>query len=308
MRGALIPPAGGAGLGLRRPLLDALLALAPASGPEAVPDFLEIAPENWIGVGGRYSRGLRRAAERWPIWLHGLSLDIGGPRPLDVELLARIQDLRRTLADAGGALPPYSEHLSYCADDGHLYDLLPIPFTGEAVRYVAARVREAQDRLGERIALENSSYYVALGSGVALGNGVALGHGAVPGQELTELEFIKAVLAEADCELLLDVNNLYVNSVNHGYDPRIFLHELPAERVRYLHLAGHYPDVDDDGAPLLVDTHGAAVIEPVWALLAETYRLCGPLPTLLERDFNCPPLAELLTELAAIGAAQGEAG
>lgn len=285
MRGAL-SPSGGAGLGLRRPLLDAVLESTPAVSP----DFLEIAPENWIGVGGRYGRGLRRAAERWPIWLHGLSLDIGGPRPLDVELLARIQDLRRVLAGPGGALPPYSEHLSYCADDGHLYDLLPIPFTGEAVHYVATRVREVQDRLGERIALENSSYYVALG------------------QELTELEFINAVLAEADCELLLDVNNLYVNSVNHGYDAHAFLHGLPAERVRYLHLAGHYRDADDDGASLLVDTHGAAVIDPVWALLAETYRLYGPLPTLLERDFNFPPLAELLAELAEIGAAQRETG
>lgn len=290
MRRPLTAP-GGAGLGLRRPLLEALLA-EPGPEPVSVPDFLEIAPENWIGVGGRYGRGLRRAAERWPVWLHGLSLDIGGPRPLDGELLDRIQALRRALAGPDGALPPYSEHLSYCADDGHLYDLLPIPFTDEAARHVAARVREVQDRLGERIALENSSYYVA------------------PGRELTELEFIAAVADEADCELLLDVNNLYVNSVNHGYDALDFLRGLPLARVRYLHIAGHYVDEGneagdgDPAAPLLVDTHGAAVIDPVWALLAETYRLCGPLPTLLERDFNFPPLAELLAEVAAIRAAQ----
>jgi uncharacterized protein (UPF0276 family) len=241
-------------------------------------------------------------------------------------LVERIQAFRRDLpVHPGGALPPYSEHLSYCADDGHLYDLLPIPFTFDAARYVARRVRQVQELLGERIALENSSYYAA------------------PGQELTELEFIQAVLAEADCELLLDVNNLYVNSRNHGYDPEVFLRGLPLERVRYLHVAGHYAEtesaetesvgaesaetesieiksieterietggVETSGVepaavpPLLIDTHGAAVIAPVWRLLETAYRWCGPLPTLLERDFNWPPLAELLGEVDAIRALQ----
>ena len=174
--------------------------------------------------------------------------------------------------------PIYTEHLTYCADDGHLYDLLPIPFTAEAVHHVAGRVREVQDILGSRIALENASYY------------------AVAQQDMTESEFVRAVLEEADCDLLLDVNNIFVNSINHRYDPWEFLRSLPLERARYIHVAGHYDEAED----LKVDTHGADVIDPVWALLAEAYRLCGVLPTLLERDFNLPPLAELLQEVEQI--------
>ena len=140
----------------------------------------------------------------------------------------------------------YTEHLSYCSDDGHLYDLLPIPFTEEAVRYVAARIRRAQDILERRIAIENASYYTPS-----------------PVAEMDELDFIHAVLDEADCDLHLDVNNVYVNSVNHRYDPLEFIRALPTERIVYLHIAGHYNEADD----LLVDTHGADVIDPVWALL-----------------------------------------
>lgn len=240
-------------------------------------NFLEVAPENWIGVGGRFGRQLRDYTERFPFVCHGLSLSIGSPAPLDFELLTQIKrflDSHR--------ICHYTEHLSYCSDDAHLYDLLPIPFTGEAVQHVAKRIRQVQDFLERRIALENVSYYCA------------------PQQEMTEIDFINAVLAEADCDLLLDVNNIYVNSINHGYDPVEFLNRLPGERAVYIHVAGHYEEAVD----LRVDTHGSAVVPPVWQLLELAYQRFGVLPTLLERDFNIPPLADLLSEVEQIKAIQ----
>jgi uncharacterized protein (UPF0276 family) len=251
---------------------------AAATADDAI-DFLEIAPENWIGVGGRLGRELRALTERHAFVCHGLSLSLGGPAPLDETLLARI---RRLLDTHGIAL--YSEHLSYCSDDGHLYDLMPIPFTEEAVHWVSARIRRVQAFLGQRIAVENVSYYAA------------------PSPAMAEIDFINAVLAEADCDLLLDVNNIHVNSVNHGYDAQAFLDALPGERVAYIHVAGHCVEAPD----LLVDTHGAAVIDPVWDLLARAYRNFGVRPTLLERDFNFPPLADLLAEVRAIRSIQAE--
>lgn len=265
-------PVHGAGLGLRRTLLGPLADL-----PSIPVNFFEVAPENWIGVGGRYGKQLRAFTERHPFVTHGLSLSLGGPTPLDETFL---HTLKRFLDMHG--IASYTEHLSYCSDDGHLYDLLPIPFTAEAVQYVAARIRRVQDILERRIAVENVSYYAA------------------PGQEIAEIDFLNAVLAEADCDLLLDVNNVYVNSVNHGYDARDFLARIPGGRIAYLHVAGHYVEAED----LLVDTHGAAVIDPVWALLDETYARFGVIPTLLERDFNIPPLPELLAEVAQITAIQ----
>jgi uncharacterized protein (UPF0276 family) len=258
----------GAGLGLRRALLGPLLSM-----DQGAVDFMEVAPENWIGVGGRFGKQFLQLAERYSIVLHGLSLDIGGPDPIDVDL---VQSVRGLMDDVN--VPLYSEHLTYCAAEGHLYDLLPIPFTEEAVHYVAARVRQVQDIIGQPIALENASYY------------------AQPHTELSEAEFITAVLAESGCDLLLDVNNIYVNSINHCYDAIEFLDALPLERARYIHVAGHYDEADD----LKVDTHGADVIDPVWTLLAQAYQRLGPLPTLLERDFNLPPLAELLQEISQI--------
>ncbi len=258
----------GAGLGLRRALLGPLSEMAQGSV-----DFMEVAPENWINVGGRFGRQFRELAERYTTSLHGLSLNIGGFEPIDRELVSAIGQFMDEYH-----CPIYTEHLTYCADDGHLYDLMPIPFTEEAVHHVAGRVREVQDILGRRIGLENASYY------------------AVSKADMSESEFIRAVLEEADCDLLLDVNNIYVNSINHRYDPNEFLHSLPLERARYIHVAGHYDEAED----LKVDTHGADVIDPVWELLAEAYRLCGTLPTLLERDFNLPPLADLLGEVEQI--------
>ncbi len=262
----------GAGLGLRRPLLDELEAAPPAQV-----DFMEVAPENWIGVGGRLGRRFRAIRERYPIVLHGLSLSLGGPAPLDVDLLHRI----RAFMDEH-RIEWYTEHLSYSSDDGHLYDLLPIPFTEEAVHYVAERIHQVQSIIGRPFAVENVSYYAA------------------PGREMSELEFLCAVLEEADCGLLLDVNNVYVNAINHGYDPFDFLRALPGERIVYGHIAGHYVEAPD----LLVDTHGAPVVDPVWALLDEAYTRFGVFPTLLERDFNLPPLPELLCEVDRIQAVQ----
>jgi hypothetical protein len=263
----------GAGLGFRRELLPELKTHVPGAI-----DFFELAPENWIDMGGAYGRDLRGFTERYPFVCHGLSLSIGGPSPLDEMLLHKT----RQFMDHH-QIQLYTEHLSYCSDDGHLYDLLPIPFTEEAVKYVAARIRRAQDILERRIAIENASFYTA-----------------APIAEMDEASFIRAVLFEADCDLHLDVNNVYVNSVNHRYDPLEFIRALPTERIVYMHMAGHYNEADD----LLVDTHGANVIDPVWALLDETYRIHGVAPTLLERDFNIPPLAELVKEVEHIARLQ----
>ncbi|WP_372763595.1 DUF692 domain-containing protein [Litorivivens sp.] len=261
-----------AGLGLRRAISGALKAIEPGDV-----DFMEVAPENWMHLGGRLRKDFDYFADRYPIYLHGLSLNIGGVAPLDRELLLSIREFMRDYQ-----CPLYTEHLTYCADEGQLYDLMPIPFTEAAVRHVSDRVKEVQDVLGQQIALENASYYAA------------------PGQEMSESDFIRAVLESADCKLLLDVNNIYVNSINHRYDPLVFMDALPLERACYLHIAGHYEEAED----LRVDTHGADVIEPVWALLDAAYDRLGVLPTLVERDFNFPPMAELLGEVARVRAAQ----
>ena len=265
-------PVTGKGLGLRRPLLRLLQPHEP--GPV---NFMEVAPENWIDVGGRFGRRFRQFTEAMPFVCHGLSLNLGGPTPLDEPFIHRIKQFLDE-----HQIKCYSEHLSYCADDGHLYDLMPIPFTEEAVAYVSARIRRTQEILERRIAIENVSYYCA------------------PGARLSEIEFINAVLSEAQCDLLIDINNIYVNSVNHGYDPRSFMRDLPGECIAYGHIAGHYVEAED----LIVDTHGAGVIEPVWDLLDEAYRHFGVFPILLERDFNLPTVADLFSEVERIGAAQ----
>jgi len=267
----------GAGLGFRRELLAEL-----AAGVPAAIEFFEIAPENWAGMGGASARRLRAFTERHPFVCHGLSLSLGGPAPLDVDLLRRI---RRFMDEHGMTL--YTEHLSWCADDYQLYELLPIPQTAEAVKWTAARIRQAQELLGRRIGIENASTYIA-----------------PPGDEMSEAEFIAAVVAEADCLLHLDVNNIYVNSRNFGFDASAFLHALPLDRTCYIHVAGHY--VEPDG--LLIDTHGADVIDPVWQLLAETYATIGPdVPTCLERDFDFADFMQLTAEVDTIARLQRNA-
>ena len=262
----------GVGLGLRRAMIRPL-----ADHPAEQVNFWEVAPENWIGVGGKLGKVFREYTEQFPFICHGLSLSIGGPSPLDEAFLQRLKRFIKA-----HDIRCYSEHLSYCSDDGHLYDLLPIPFTEDAVHYVADRIKRVQDVLGQRIAMENVSYYAA------------------PGKEMDEIEFLNAVLEEADCNLLLDVNNIYVNSINHRYNAQEFLKKLPAKRISYIHIAGHFEEAED----LVVDTHGADVIDPVWALLDQAYQQFGVIPTLLERDFNIPPIKELLTEVDTIHAAQ----
>lgn len=265
-------PIEGAGLGLRRALLGPLRSYG--LGPI---DFMEVAPENWMNVGGRYGQAFREFSERLPFVCHGLSLSIGGPSPLDETFVRR---LRGFLDEYD--IRCYSEHLSYCTDDGHLYDLMPIPFTEEAVHYVSGRIRRVQEILERRIALENVSYYAA------------------PGADLSEIDFITAVLDEADCDLLLDVNNVYVNSINHRYDSIDFLQNLPGHRIAYGHIAGHFNEAED----LIVDTHGADVIPGVWELLDKAFETFGVFPTLLERDFNIPPVEELLDEVKQISTLQ----
>ncbi|MDC0134201.1 DUF692 domain-containing protein [Porticoccaceae bacterium] len=261
-------PVTGVGLGLRRALLGPLSSIT----TDQI-QFMEVAPENWINVGGRYGKVFREYTEKFPFVLHGLSLSIGSPLPLDWELLKNIKAFM-----AEHSIRCYTEHLSYCSDTGHLYDLMPIPFTLQAVDYAADRISQIQDFLGQRIAMENVSYYAA------------------PQQEMSEIEFTNAVLEKADCHLLLDVNNIYVNSINHGYDAHQFLKALPGHRIVYGHIAGHYDEAED----LRVDTHGADVIDPVWDLLSEAYDQFGAFPTLLERDFNIPPVPELLQEVGRI--------
>lgn len=240
--------------------------------PDSI-DFMEVAPENWIPMGKALKKKLKAFSEQVPFVTHGLSLSIGSPCPLDTDF---VKEVGQFIKDFD--IRCYSEHLSYCSDDGHLYDLLPIPFTEEAVHYVANRIRTVQDILEQRIAMENVSFY------------------AMPSTELSEIEFINAVISEADCDLHIDINNIYVNSVNHSYDAEEFLKQLPGERIAYAHIAGHYNEADD----LIVDTHGADIIDPVWDLLDVAYQHFGVFPTLVERDFNIPPLKELIKEVEMV--------
>jgi uncharacterized protein len=262
----------GAGLGLRRSFLSEILQT-----PQSEVDFFEVAPENWITIGGKFGKQFREMTEKYKFVCHGLSLSIGSSDSLDEAFVLQIKDF---LAKHG--IEHYSEHLSYCSHNGHLYDLMPIPFTQEAVTHVAARIKRVQDILERKIAIENVSYYAAVG------------------QEMREIDFFNAVVDEADCDILLDVNNIYVNSVNHGYDAVEFLNAMPIERITYAHIAGHFKEADD----FLVDTHGAPIIDPVWELLRHAYARFGVFPTLLERDFNLPPLNELVAEIKKIKAFQ----
>lgn len=258
----------GAGLGFRREMLDEILPVLPKEV-----DFWEVAPENWIPLGGRYQQQFQQATKQAPFTTHGLSLSIGSYDKLDVEFVKTVKHF----LDANN-IALYSEHLSYCSGNGHMYDLMPIPFTEEAIRHVVDRIKQVQDILERKLVLENVSYYLA------------------PGQQLSELVFTNAILEEADCLMLLDVNNVYVNSINHGYNAHDFIQGLPSNKIVYGHIAGHFDEADD----LKVDTHGADVIQPVWDLLDHAYKQHGVFPTLLERDFNIPSVEQLLVEVRRI--------
>ena len=290
----------GAGLGYRRDLADDFLNL---SSNNAI-QFMEVAPENWVKMGGAARYKFDQAAEKYPLAVHGLSLSLGGQAPLDRELLKNTKALMTQYNSTF-----FSEHLSYCECEGHLYDLLPMPFTEEAVKHVAQRIRYVQDFLELQISLENTSYYL---------------HS--PTSTMNEVEFLNAIAQEADCGIHLDVNNIYVNGVNQGLlDPYVFLEQVNVKRVNYIHIAGHDEEhsaaqvVEDlegesfnkiKGAyrhlpELLIDTHGEAVKGTVWDLLEYAYqRLPVIPPTLLERDFNFPPFAELYAEVEHIAQLQ----
>ncbi|HIF55383.1 MAG TPA: DUF692 domain-containing protein [Methylococcaceae bacterium] len=260
------------GLGLRRSFLKEIV-----ENPAPNVSFYEVAPENWITMGGKRGKQFRSMTERFDFVCHGLSLSLGSTDPLDEKFVHDVKDFMRE-----HHIKLYSEHLSYCSHEGHLYDLMPIPFTEEAVAHVAQRIRRVQDILEQKIAVENVSYYAA------------------PGQEMSEIDFFNAVVEQADCDILLDINNVYVNSINHGYDAEGFLRAIPGDRIAYAHIAGHYVEGDD----FLIDTHGADVTDPVWTLLAKAYELYGVFPTLLERDFNIPALEVLLKEVDTIQSIQ----
>ncbi|WP_166426161.1 DUF692 domain-containing protein [Paraglaciecola sp. 20A4] len=258
----------GVGLGLRREMMSELIDDIPSEV-----DFWEVAPENWIPLGGSYQKQLSRFTDSSQFVTHGLSLSIGGPEPLDINFVKDVKaflDLHQ--------IEHYSEHLSYCSGKGHLYDLMPIPFDEDAVKYVVERVKTVQDIIERPLILENVSYYAA------------------PNAKMSERDFTLAVLEESNCKMLLDVNNIYVNSINHGYDAEEFLASMPTSRIQYGHIAGHFDEADD----LKVDTHGADIIQPVWDLLERAYEIHGVFPTLLERDFNIPPIKKLLLEVDKI--------
>jgi uncharacterized protein (UPF0276 family) len=263
----------GFGLGLRTPHYEAM-----QSEPHAV-DWLEIITENYLGPGGKPLHYLERMRERFPLVMHGVSLSIGGTDPLDLEYLSQVRNL-------AARIEPHwiSDHLCWTGIDGrNLHDLLPLPYTEEALASVAARIGQVQDALGRQILLENVSSYLSFRA-----------------SELTEWDFLREVAQRADCAILLDINNIYVSSVNHGFDPLVYLQAIPKERVRQFHLAGH-----SDMGGHLIDTHDHPIAEPVWDLYGAAVARFGMVPTMIERDDNIPELGELVAELQIARALAG---
>jgi len=259
------------GLGLRRDIAEEILNRGTLS-----PDFLEFAPENWMGMGGTWKRVLDQAVERFPITCHGLSLSLGSPEELDWNF---IRELKVFLDE--NQVKIFSEHLSYTkSKNAHLYDLLPIPFRRDAVDHVVDRIRKVQDMLERPVAIENVSYYTPVAA------------------EMSEIEFVNQIVDRADCRLLLDVNNVYVNAFNHGYDAREYISQLPLNKVAYIHMAGH-EQVEPD---LIIDTHGRPIIDPVYELFEWTIKKMDPVPVLLERDYNFEDTEQIQSELNQIRA------
>jgi uncharacterized protein (UPF0276 family) len=264
----------GAGIGLRRSFYESL------PSTQRTVDWLEIIPENFLALGGRSQRALDACAERWTVLPHGVGLNIGGPDPLDEEYITGLAALVRRVDS-----PFFSDHLCYSRLGGvYLHDLLPLPFNEEAVEHVVPRVREVVARVGRPFLLENPSYYANM-----------------PGGTLAEAAFLRHVAEQADCGLLLDVNNIYVNAQNHGYDSRAFVDALPLDRVVQIHLAGHdrYPDV-------IIDTHGAPVCDEVWSLYRYVLERTGPVSTLIEWDQDIPSMEAVMDEADRARAMLGE--
>lgn len=239
------------------------------------PDFVEVAPENWIGIGGYWKQELKKVLNQYPLYCHGLSLSVGSPEGIDVNF---VKQVKQFLDETEAVL--YSEHLTFSkVDNAHLYDLLPIPFTQDAIKRVVENIQKVQDILGRRLILENGSYYTVLKA------------------EMKEEEFINEIVKRSDCELLLDVNNIYVNAFNHHYDAKKFITQMPLDKVKYIHMAGHL-QVNEK---LIIDTHGAEIIDPVYELYDYTFqKLQKDVPVLLERDFNIPKLSELQEEMNSL--------
>ncbi|MFC2080059.1 DUF692 domain-containing protein [Bacteroidota bacterium] len=254
------------GIGLRRDIADEIL-----SSDLLNPDFIEFAPENWMGIGGYWNRIREKAVAKYPVTCHGLSLSLGSPEELDWDF---IKNLKSFLDE--NEIMIYSEHLSYTkSQNAHLYDLLPIPFRQDAVDHVSERIMRVQDYLGRQIAIENVSYYTPVAA------------------EMTEVDFVSSIVAKADCQLLLDVNNVYVNSFNHSYDAKEFIDKMPLDKVAYIHMAGH-EKVEED---LIIDTHGMPIIDPVYELFDYTISKMNPVPVLLERDYNFEDLKSISSEM-----------
>lgn len=254
------------GLGFRRDIADDII-----NCPFELPEFIEFAPENWMDMGGYWGKKLAQATEKYPVVCHGLSLSIGSPDDLDMDFVHR---LREFLDEHNVQI--YSEHLSYSkSENAHLYDLLPIPFRQDAIDHIVQRIKIVQDTLNRPLALENVSYYTPVAA------------------EMTEIEFVSAIIQESGCKMLLDVNNVYVNSFNHNYDPKEYIASLPLDQVAYIHMAGHEKVQED----LIIDTHGMPIIDPVYELFDWTLSKVHSVPVLLERDFNIPEMDELQAEM-----------
>ena len=259
------------GIGFRKDFAEELLTTN-----DLQPAFIELAPENWIGMGGYWKKQLDKAAEKYPITCHGLSLSIGSPDEVDVDFVKQVKQFLKQYN-----VKVYSEHLSYSkCDNAHLYDLLPIPFREDAVKHIVQRIKQVQDILEMPLVLENVSYYTPVAA------------------QMKEEQFISAIVNESGCNMLLDVNNVYVNAFNHNYNAKEFIKNLPLNKVAYIHIAGH-EQVSDT---LIIDTHGQAVIDPVFVLFDFTADLIKPVPVLLERDFNIPELTELQDEINRLDA------
>ena len=257
------------GLGLRRDIAEEIL-----DNKTLTPDFLEFAPENWMGMGGMWKRVMDQAVEKFPITCHGLSLSLGSPEELDWEF---IRELKLFLDE--NQVKIFSEHLSYTkSQNAHLYDLLPIPFRKDAVDHVVERIKKVQDVLQRPLAIENVSYYTPVAA------------------EMSEIEFVNQIVEAADCQLLLDVNNVYVNAFNHQYDAKEYIDQLPLDKVAYIHMAGH-EQVEPD---LIIDTHGQPIIDPVYELFEWTIAKMDPVPVLLERDYNFEDTEQIQSELLQI--------
>ncbi len=259
----------GTGVGYKPQHFEALLA---EPGPVC---WLEIHAENYMGAGGRPIAQMRHLSERFAISVHGVGLSIGAEQGLDPDHLARLRHLVDWLQPAC-----FSEHLAWSTHDtAFLNDLLPLPYTGEVLDRVCAHIDQVQEALGRRMLLENPSTYLAFAE-----------------NEMSETDFLRAVTQRTGCGLLLDINNVFVSATNQQTDPRSYLADYPLEAVGEVHLAGHEEETDETGAPLLIDTHGSEVVDPVWVLYEETIARMGPRPTLIEWDTDVPDWPELRAE------------